>query len=130
MGLHTVRGLYVKTGWDPPKANKEVEEILDNFQGELQRLKKANRKYLDSNLTHTQQRTCDKIRSNKNYKAWASDKNLGPVFCGTTQYTRRGVTNHLGNDLTYKRMMAREANVRMIRIRYRYVRPTRLPHEE
>jgi hypothetical protein len=73
-----------------------------------------------SNLTHAQQRTCDKIRSNKNYKAWASDKNLVPVFCGTTQYTRRGVTDHLGDERTYKRMTANEANVRMIRMRYAY----------
>ena len=113
-----IPGIYVKSGWEHPITNKEVEERLDNFEGELRNLNKANRKYMGSNLTHTQQRTCDNIQSNKNYKAWASDKNIGTVFIGTTQYTHRGMTSHLGDERTYKSLMVHKANVCMIRRRY------------
>ena len=90
-----IRGLYIKSKWEPPVANGEVEERLNNFEKRLVNMNKSNRKYVGTNLSLPQQRICDTIRETTKYRAWPSDKNLGPVWCKTKLYTERGVTDHL-----------------------------------
>ena len=112
--------LYIKSVWDAPVANKEVESRMDDFEKRLVHLNKSHRKYVGTNLSPSQQRTCDEIRASNAYRAWPSDKNLGPSWCETELYTERGITDHLGNDRAYRLLTEALARSRMIKLGYDY----------
>ena len=112
--------IYIRSDWDAPVASKEVEGKLDDFQRRLESLDKANRKYVGSNLTAAQQYLCEEIRDRKDHRAWPSDKNLGPCWAATTQYTERGVADHLGNETAYGRISETVARSSMTKLGYNY----------
>ena len=94
------RGLYIKSNWEPPLESKEVECKLDNFEKRLTTLNKFYSRYVGSNLTLNQQRICSDIHNIQTNRFWISDKNMGPVWCETELYTKRGVLDNLGNNTT------------------------------
>ena len=115
-----IRELYIKSEWEPPIANDEVEERMDNFEASLVNKDKKYRRYTGHNLTLAQRRICNNIREDVNYRAWPSDKNLGPVFSETVLYTERTVTDHLGDERTYRRLTENAARNRMTKLGYDY----------
>ena len=46
-----IRGLYIKSDWEPPLKSKEVGCKLDNFEKILTTLNKSHYRYVGSNLT-------------------------------------------------------------------------------
>ena len=112
--------IYIRSDWDAPVASKEVEGKLDDFQRRLESLNKANRKYVGSNLTAAQQYLCKEIRDRKDHRAWPSDKNLGPCWAATTQYTERRVADHLGNKKDYGRISETVVRSKMTKLGYDY----------
>ena len=81
-GSH-IRGIYIKSDWEPSLASKEVKCKLDKFEKILTTLNKSHSRYVASNLTLTQQSICGEIRNRKTQQAWLSNKKLVPVWCET-----------------------------------------------
>ena len=113
-----IRGLYIKYDWELPLASKEVECKLDNLEKRLTTLNKYHSRYVGSNLTLNQHRICRDISDSQTHRDWQSDKNLGPVWCETELYTKRGVLDHLGNKATYKQLTENTAKSGMVKLRY------------
>ena len=45
---------------------------------------------------------------------------MGPVWCETELYTKRGVLDHLGNKATHKKLTENIAKIRMVKFKYSY----------
>ena len=113
-----IRGIYIKSNWEPPLASKEVKCKLDKFKKRLTTLNKSHSRYVASNLTLTQHHICGDIRNSQTHQAWLSNKKLVPVWCETEIYTKLGVLYHLGNNTTYNQMIDNMMKICIVKLKY------------
>ena len=94
--------MYIRSDtWELPQAREEIEMSMEKYE----RIEKSTQEiqttyYLVSNLTKLQQAL---------YKTMNADKNIGTTICITEHATERAVSEHLGNERTYRKLSKDEA---------------------
>ena len=73
-----IPGLYIKSGWDPPKCkNSQIEENLINFGNSLRKARYHYRKPTISNLTPRQWKMARSLKEDDTFMFVEGDKNVG-----------------------------------------------------
>jgi len=93
--------LYIKSKWNPPRANDDVEDRLENF---FQNIKTHKSKYSptkSSNMSRLQYRALKFLKNNEQFIVAQADKNLGPVLIERENYIKTVFNHHLSDKKTY-----------------------------
>jgi len=104
-----IPSLYVPTTWKPPEASHEIEEAIQTFTTNLNRMVKNNKTHPRANLTKLQHCCLHSIKNNNKLIVCLSDKNLGPVIMERETYLKKCLTEHLLCPRTYVRLTEEEA---------------------
>ena len=107
--------IYIKSDWDPPLGNTELESRLLDFQNTLTHTitNHISQTSKSSNLSRLQYHTLMKLKDNNNIIVLLSDKNLGPVTMDKDTYIKRVLTEHLCDKNTYQQLSEKEAHERL-----------------
>ena len=120
-GVHYIPQLYIKnTEWAKNlRANKKIEKELENFEQKLRQTWKNYQKKLNlSNLTIKQWKLAESLLKSDSHIVVEADKNLGGCIMDRETYIIKGILEHLGNKLVYKKLTKRQADQRMCVVRY------------
>ena len=104
--------LYIKSDWQPPQAETDIENRIDNFKEELMNIRNSinSNTKTSTNLTTIQQNLLIAVRKNNNFVILITDKNLGPAIMEREVYIDRMLTEHLCDGKTYKQLTCLEAD--------------------
>ena len=122
--------IYIKSDWDAPRGNDELESRLASFQTTLTHSVTTHNLHTpkSSNLTRLQYHTLMKLKNNDKIIVLLSDKNLGPVTTDKDTYITKVLTEHLCDGSTYQKLSEKEAQERLHDTReellYTFTNPT------
>jgi len=111
--------LYIKGDWEPPEANKRIEQCITNFESELRRRQSACNKPTLSNLTPRHWKLIEELKYNDDHIIIKADKNLGGSILDRSVYTSKGISEHLGDTNMYKHLTKRQANGANNKLQYK-----------
>lgn len=98
--------VYIKTDWNPPKADEHIEKSLDDFEKGL--IEKSILKNISweqhLNITEHQYDLLNLLGKHDYFIIVESDKNLGPVIMERAKYIRMVLDGHLLDTNTYRRL--------------------------
>lgn len=105
--------LFIQSDWSPPihLINYGVRMRVEKFIGKITHA--FTKKATKSNMLPFQRNLLAELRQNKNFVVFAADKNLGPCIIERVQYIKRGLSDHLTDETTYKRLTLNDANNKM-----------------
>ena len=84
--------LYVKSGWNPPREDPELEELLENFN--------QNPPRWTNNLTFEERNGLRELKEDPTVRVSATDKNLGPALV-STEWVEQEALKHLNDTKSY-----------------------------
>jgi hypothetical protein len=88
---------------------KEIEDALTLFRSTISAEQRRYRRPRSSNLHPLQWRLIKCLKSNNYFIVIEADKNLGACILPLDVYTKRAITEHLGDTSVYKRLSKEEA---------------------
>ena len=109
--------LYIKSDWQPPNANAQIEHRIDKFETMLSSAREQilNNTRPSSNLSSIQQNLMKTMKDNPDFIIVNTDKNLGPAIIEREVYIKNILTEHL-NTKTYKSITANEAHDILVKL--------------
>lgn len=75
--------LYVKSVWNPPRENPDIEDKLDSIRKDLLTNIDCNKPHWKSNLSSVDRKELNLIKQDESVRVLATDKNLGPAIVST-----------------------------------------------
>ena len=102
--------MYINSDKEPPEASPEIGACLRDLK---RKLNMERRRYGDDicpDLTRMQSSLIQRIRADNRYTLVATDKNCGLAIADTEVITQLGVSDHLSNSDTYKRLTKGQAH--------------------
>ena len=95
--------LYVKTGWNPPREDPDLEENLHKIRQELLENFNQNPPRWTNNLTFEEWRGLRELKENPTVRVLATDKNLGPALV-STEWVEQETLKHLNDIKSYEKV--------------------------
>ena len=95
--------LYVKSGWNPPRKDYDLEENLYKIRQELVENFNQNSPRWNSNLTSEERRGFRDLKENPTVRILATDKNLGPALV-STEWVENETLKHLNDTKSYSKV--------------------------
>ena len=116
-----IKKLHVKSDWQPEHANETVENIINEFESEIQKERALQRaRPQATNLSTHQFNILKHLRSNKQIIVLICDKNLGPAVMSRETYIKETLCQHLQDKKgTYRFIDEKEVINRMRAIKLR-----------
>ena len=96
--------LYVKTGWNPPREDPDLEENLHKIRQELLENFNQNPPRWTNNLTFEERNGFRELKENPTVRVLATDKNLGPALV-STEWVEQETLKHLNDTKSYEKVM-------------------------
>ena len=94
---------------------------MDKLESKIEKLNNSKQKKLNTyNLTAQQQTLLNKFKSDKTYKIWPTDKNLGTAITETDNYIERALQDHLNDKETYQRLTKIQIKSIQANIKYKF----------
>ena len=84
--------LYVKSGWNPPREDPDLGELLENFN--------QNPPRWTNNLTFEERNGLRELKEDPTVRVSATDKNLGPALV-STEWVEQEAFKHLNDTKSY-----------------------------
>lgn len=103
--------LYVNSEWKAPPCPNPHAKALDNFEEEINVLRRNLPSYRRFNLRPIQRRALSILVLNKLIIVFPTDKGLGPYVIDRDGYMRGALKEHLTNTANYKRLTTAEAEI-------------------
>jgi len=100
--------LYIKSKWEPPEADENVESRLAEFRKLLLQNIKNKVPKPANNLSRVQYKALKWLKNNNEFIIIQADKNLGPVILERSIYIERMKKDHLEDKEIYHRMSEQE----------------------
>ena len=88
------RRLYVRSDWNPPRENPDLEDKLHDLSKELKLNISNNKPHWKNNLSRQERTELGELKSNESVRVVATDKNLGPALM-TTEWIKTETLKHL-----------------------------------
>ena len=79
--------LYVKSTWNPPREDPDLEDKLHDICKDLRQNIKQNKPHWRRNLSATDREELNQIKNDDSVRALDTDKNLGPALVSTDWVT-------------------------------------------
>lgn len=95
--------LYVKTGWNPPREDPDLEENLYKIRLELLETFNQTPPRWTNNLTFGERRGLRELKENPTVRVSATDKNLGPALV-STDWVEKETLKHLNDTKSYAKV--------------------------
>ena len=95
--------LYVKSGWNPPREDPDLEENLYKIRKELLENFHQNSPRWKSNLTTEERTGLRDLKENPTVRVLATDKNLGPALV-STDWIENETFKHLNDTKSYSKV--------------------------
>ena len=105
-----IPGMYINSDKDPPEASPEIEACLRDLKRKLNMERRRYGRDIYPNLTRIQSSLIQRIRADNRYTVISTDKNCGLAIADTKVITQLGVSDHLSNSDTYKRLTEGQAH--------------------
>ena len=106
--------LYIKSKWQPPPANKNVEDrvlaLHKSITNEREKIKQGTKP--STNITPEVEQIIRDVTKNKNFIVLLTDKNLGPAIMERTKYLKLILEEHLLDNQTYQQLTENETFTR------------------
>ena len=111
--------LYIKSNWEPPIADLDIENRLDDFEQKLTqlRLTKNSLTTPSTNLTPTQEKLLYIIQKDESLVVLQTDKNLGAALIEWNEYMHCMLEQHLLKGDTYNLISEETAHVKLYEFR-------------
>ena len=127
--------LYVKTGWDPPREDPDLEENLYKIRQELLENFNQTPPRWTNNLTFDERSGLRELKENPTVRVLATDKNLGPALV-STEWVEKETLKHLNDiqsyaqvtkdDWTFRRLKVIETRDKLVNSYSRFLPPNSL----
>ena len=127
--------LYVKTGWNPPREDPDLEENLYKIRQELLENFNQTPPRWTNNLTFDERSGLRKLKENPTVRVLATDKNLGPALV-STEWVEKETLKHLNDiqsyaqvtkdDWTFRRLKVIETRDKLVNSYSRFLPPNSL----
>ena len=75
--------LYVKSTWNPPREDPDLEDKLHDICKDLQQNITQNKPHWKRNLSVTDRKELNQIKNDDSVRVLDTDKNLGPALVST-----------------------------------------------
>ena len=105
----------MKSGWNPPREDPDLEENLFKIRQELLTNLIDNRPLWKNNLSHEERDGLRKIKEDPSVHVLATDKNLGPALV-STEWVEQETLKHLNDTKTYSKVTADDWTYRRLRV--------------
>ena len=127
--------LYVKTGWNPPREDPDLEENLYKIRQELLENFNQTPPRWTNNLTFDERSGLRELKENPTVRVLATDKNLGPALV-STEWVEKETLKHLNDiqsyaqvtkgDWTFRRLKVIETRDKLVNSYSRFLPPNSL----
>ena len=107
--------LYMKSGWNPPREDPDLEENLYKIHQELLTNLSDNRPLWKNSLSHEEQSGLGEIKEDPSVRVLATDKNLGPALVGT-EWVKEETLKHLNDTKSYSKVTADDWTYRRLKV--------------
>ncbi|XP_074608094.1 uncharacterized protein LOC141860796 [Acropora palmata] len=95
--------LYVKSGWNPPREDPNLEESLYSIRQDLLENFNNNKPRWRNNLSPEERSGLREIKENPTVRVLATDKNLGPALI-STEWVEKETLKHLNDTKSYSKV--------------------------
>lgn len=95
--------LYVKSGWNPPREDPNLEESLYSIRQDLLENFNNNKPRWRNNLSSEERSGLREIKENPTVRVLATDKNLGPALI-STEWVEKETLKHLNDTKSYSKV--------------------------
>ena len=95
--------LYVKSGWNPPREDPNLEESLYNIRQDLLESFNHNKPRWRHNLSSEERSGLREIKEDPTVRVLATDKNLGPALI-STEWVEKETLKHLNGTKSYSKV--------------------------
>ena len=111
--------LYIKSDWEPPIADLDIENRIDDFEQKLTQLRLAKNSFTtpSTNLTPTQEKLLYIIQKDKSLVVLQTDKNLGAALMEWNEYVHCMLEQHLLKGDTYDLISEETAHKKLYEFR-------------
>ena len=92
--------LYVRSGWNPPREDPDLEEHLYKIRQDLLENFHQNKPGWRNNLSSDERSGLREIKEDPTVRVLATDKNLGPALI-STEWVEQETLNHLNDTKSY-----------------------------
>jgi len=103
--------LYVKSDWNPPREDPDLEDNLHAIRRELLANLSTARPHWKRNLSHEELCGLREIKDDPSVRVLATDKNLGPALV-STEWVEKETLRHLNDIKSYTKVTADEWSFR------------------
>ena len=102
--------LYIKSDWNPPKAELDIKKMLNNFFDNIDSERNNCKSKIGpaSNLTQHKQMIMNWLQGNKEIIVSMADTNLGIVMVNRQSYIKCMLEQHLMDETTYQMITEEE----------------------
>lgn len=107
--------LYVKSGWNPPREDPDLEENLYKIHQELLTNLSDNRPLWKNNLSREKRSGLREIKEDPSVRVLATDKNLGPALV-STEWVKQETLKHLNDSYTYSKVTEDDWTYRRLKV--------------
>ena len=107
--------LYVKSGWNPPREDPDLEENLYKIRQELLTNLSDNRPLWKNNLSREKRSGLREIKEDPSVRVLATDKNLGPALV-STEWVKQETLKHLNDSYTYSKVTEDDWTYRRLKV--------------
>ena len=107
--------LYVKSGWNPPREDPDLEANLYKIRQELLTNLSDNRPLWKINFSHEERDGLRKIKEDPSVRVLATDNNLGPALL-STEWVEQETLKHLNDTKTYSKVTADDWTYRCLKV--------------
>ena len=95
--------LYVKSGWNPPREDPNLEESLYNIRQDLLKNFNQVKPRWRNNLSSEERSGLREIKEDPTVRVLATDKNLGPALI-STEWVEKETLKHLNDTKSYSKV--------------------------
>ena len=92
--------LYMKSGWNPPRENPNIEDNLYKLRHDLLEDFQGNFPCRKNNLSREERLGLQELKANPTVRVLATDKNLGPALV-STEWLEKETLKHLHETNSY-----------------------------
>lgn len=107
--------LYVKSGWNPPREDPDLEDKLFHIQQELCRNASSSKPRWKANLRNNTRQELKNLKENKSVRVTDTDKNLGPAVV-TADWLKTESLKHLNDPMSYTKVTTDEWAHRRLKV--------------
>ena len=107
--------LYVKSDWNPPREDPDLEDNLHEIRRELLTNLSANRPHWKNNLSHEELCGLQEIKDDRSVRVLATDKYLGPALV-STEWVEKETLRQLNDTKSYTEVTADDWSFRRYKV--------------